>query len=119
MYITGLNSDPTSCDDEIDDETDDDGNQISRKILIGRYRNLGDALQDLGDPILDTSGSRLNPSASEESTPYTLPASLSKNGEGGSKEENASKLKKDLFLAFKEQDKLMLALAPTPSSPRL
>jgi hypothetical protein len=56
MYITGLNSDPTSCDDE----TDDDCDQISRKISIGRYWNPEDALQDLGDPILDTSGSRLN-----------------------------------------------------------
>jgi len=34
--------------------------------------------------------------------PYTLPTSLSKNSKGGSKEENVSKLEKDLFLAFEE-----------------
>jgi hypothetical protein len=58
-------------------------------------------------------------SVSKELTPHTLPASLSKNGKGGSKEENVSKLKKDLLLAFEEQDKLLSALAPAPSSPRL
>jgi hypothetical protein len=51
--------------------------------------------------------------------PYTLYTLLSKNNKGGSKEENLSKLKKDLLLAFKEQDKLLLALAPTPSSLQL
>ena len=61
------------------------------------------------------------PSTSAEPTPYTLPASLSKNSKGESEEENASKLEKDLLLAFEEQDKLLsaLALAPAPSSPRL
>jgi hypothetical protein len=42
--------------------------------------------------------------------PYILLALLSKNGKGGSKKENVFKLKKDLLLAFKEQDKLLLAL---------
>jgi hypothetical protein len=51
--------------------------------------------------------------------PYTLYTSLNKNGKGGSKEENLFKLKKDLLLTFKEQDKLLLVLAPTFSSPRL
>jgi hypothetical protein len=51
--------------------------------------------------------------------PYTLYTLLGKNSKGGSKEENLSKLKKDLLLAFKEQDKLLLVLAPTPSSLRL
>lgn len=59
MYITGRNS---------DDETDDDlpsieelWDRISRKgISIGGYRNPKDTLQDLEDPVLDTSGSRLN-----------------------------------------------------------
>jgi hypothetical protein len=58
-------------------------------------------------------------SAFEELTPYTLLTSLSKNSKGGGKEENVFKLKKDLLLAFKEQDKLLLALAFTPSSSRL
>jgi len=49
--------------------------------------------------------------------PYTLLASLTKNGKGGSKEENVSELEKDLLLAFKEQDKLLLALALALSSP--
>lgn len=57
--------------------------------------------------------------ASEELRLYTLLASLSKNREGGSEEENGSKLEKDLLLAFKEQDKLLSASAPAPSSPRL
>lgn len=45
---------------------------------------------------------------------------LSKNGKGESDKENLSKLKKDLLLAFKEQDKLFFAsvLAPASSSPR-
>jgi hypothetical protein len=34
--------------------------------------------------------------------PYTLPALLNKNSKGGSEEENVSKLKKNLLLAFKE-----------------
>lgn len=51
--------------------------------------------------------------------PYTLLASLTKNGKGGSKEENVSELEKDLLLAFKEQDKLLLALALALSSPQL
>jgi len=59
------------------------------------------------------------PSTSAEPTPYTLPASLSKNSKGESEEENASKLEKDLLLAFEEQDKLLSALAPALSSPRL
>jgi hypothetical protein len=58
------------------------------------------------------------PSASEELTLYTLLTSLSKNNKGENKEENVSKLKKDLLLAFKEQDKLLLALALTLSSLR-
>jgi hypothetical protein len=73
VYITGRNSDPTSCDDEIDDEiddgTDDDlplikelWDQISyKRILTGGYQNPNNPLQDLEDPILDTSRSRLNP----------------------------------------------------------
>jgi hypothetical protein len=36
--------------------------------------------------------------------PYTLLALLSKNSKGRNKEENGFKLKKDLLLAFKEQD---------------
>jgi hypothetical protein len=48
--------------------------------------------------------------------PYTLYALLSKNSKGGSKEETLFKLKKDLLLAFKEQDKLLLASALTLSS---
>jgi hypothetical protein len=59
------------------------------------------------------------PSASEEPMPYTLSASLSKNGEEGSEEENFSELDKDFLLAFKEQDKLFSASAPAPSSSRL
>jgi hypothetical protein len=58
-------------------------------------------------------------SAFEELTPYTLLTLLSKNSKGGGKEENVFKFKKDLLLAFKEQDKLLLALAFTPSSSRL
>ena len=50
---------------------------------------------------------------------YTLPASLSKNSEGESKEENVSELEKDLLLAFEEQDKLLLTLALALNSPRL
>ena len=42
---------------------------------------------------------------------YTLLALLSKNSKGESKEENVFKLKKDLILAFEEQDKLLSALA--------
>jgi hypothetical protein len=55
-------------------------------------------------------------SAFEKLTLYTLLASLSKNNKGESKEENVFKLKKDLLLAFKEQDKLLLALALALSS---
>jgi hypothetical protein len=51
--------------------------------------------------------------------PYTLYALLSKNSKGGSKEETLFKLKKDLLLAFEEQDKLLLASALTLSSPQL
>ena len=51
--------------------------------------------------------------------PYTLYALLSKNSKRGSKEETLFKLKKDLLLAFKEQDKLLLASALTLSSLRL
>jgi hypothetical protein len=40
---------------------------------------------------------------------WSLPASLSKNGEGGSEEENVSEPEKDLLLAFEEQDKLASA----------
>jgi hypothetical protein len=47
---------------------------------------------------------------------YTLLALLSMNNKGESKEENVFKLKKDLLLAFEEQDKLLLALALTLSS---
>jgi len=47
--------------------------------------------------------------------PYTLHALLSKNSKGGSKEETLFKLKKDLLLAFEEQDKLLLASALTLS----
>jgi len=68
---------------------------------------------------IDQHGNDSGPSASEESMPHTLHASLSKNGEGGSGEETLSELEKDLLLAFEEQDKLSLASAPTPSSPRL
>jgi hypothetical protein len=49
---------------------------------------------------------------------YTLLALLSKNNKGKSKEENVFKLKKDLLLAFEEQDKLLSALAFTLSSLR-
>ena len=48
MYITGHNSDPTSCDDEIDNGTDDD------------VWNPKDTPQDLKEPVLNTSRSRLN-----------------------------------------------------------
>jgi hypothetical protein len=58
-------------------------------------------------------------SASEEPTLYTLLASLSKNSKGENKEENVFKLKKDLLLAFEEQDKLLSAPALALSSPRL
>jgi hypothetical protein len=51
--------------------------------------------------------------------PYTLYALLSKNSKGKSKEETLFKLKKDLLLAFEEQDKLSLASALTLSSLRL
>jgi hypothetical protein len=68
---------------------------------------------------IDQHGNDSGPSTSEESMPHTLHASLGKNGEGGSEEENLSELEKDLLLAFEEQDKLSLASAPTPSSPRL
>ena len=50
-------------------------------------------------------------SASEKLMLYTLLALLSKNSKGESKEENVFKLKKDLILAFEEQDKLLSALA--------
>lgn len=72
MY-TGRNNDPTSyddkTDDEIDDGTDDDlpsikelWDQISyKRISTGGYQNPDNTLQDLEDPVLDTSRSRLNP----------------------------------------------------------
>jgi hypothetical protein len=61
------------------------------------------------DQISQHGNDRTMPSASEEPKPYTLPASS----------ENVSELEKDLLLAFEEQDKLLSALVPTPSSPRL
>lgn len=70
------------------------------------------------DQISQHGNDRTMPSASEEPTPYTLPASLSKNSEGESEEENVSELEKDLLPAFEEQDKLLSAPAPALSSPR-
>jgi len=73
------------------------------------------------DQIDQHGNDRTRPSTSEEPTPHTLPASLGKNGEGGSEEEKLSELEMDLLLAFEEQDKLLstLASSPAPSSPRL
>lgn len=65
MYITGRNGEPTTRDDETDDDLpsiEELWDQISRKgISTGGYRNPEDTLQDLQDPVLDTSGSGLNP----------------------------------------------------------
>jgi hypothetical protein len=75
--------------------------------------------RSLQDQINQYSNNRTRPSASKEPTPHTLPTLLGKNDEGESEEENLSKLKKDLLLAFEEQEKSLSALAPAPSSPRL
>jgi hypothetical protein len=71
------------------------------------------------DQINQHGSDRTMPSASEEPTPYTLLASLSKNSEGECKEDNFSQLDKGLLLAFEEQDKLLSASNPAPSSPQL
>jgi hypothetical protein len=47
---------------------------------------------------------------------YILLTLLNKNNKGESKEKNLSKLEKNLLLAFKEQDKLLLVLALILSS---
>jgi hypothetical protein len=71
------------------------------------------------DQINQHGNDRTRPSVSEEPTPYTLPASLGKNGRGGSEEENVSELENDLLPAFNEQDKSLSSSALAPSSPRL
>ena len=66
LCTSGRNCDPTNCDDE----TDDDLPSIEELwdprmgISIGGYRNPEDTFQD-EDPILDTSGSYLNPAHSK------------------------------------------------------
>jgi hypothetical protein len=64
LCTLGRNSDLTNCDDETDDDLpsiEELWDRISRKgISIRGYRNPEDTLQDLEDPILDTSRSRLN-----------------------------------------------------------
>jgi hypothetical protein len=52
----------------------------------------------------------------KELIPYILLTLLNKNNKGESKEKNLSKLEKNLLLAFKEQDKLLLVLALILSS---
>jgi len=65
LCTSGRNSYPTNCDDETDDDLpsiEELWDRISRKgISIGGYQNPEDTLQDLEDPVLDTSRSRLNP----------------------------------------------------------
>jgi hypothetical protein len=51
----------------------------------------------------------------DEPAPYSLPQPLDENGGGGSNE-NATKLERDMQLAFEEQEKS--SLAPAPSFPR-
>jgi hypothetical protein len=48
--------------------------------------------------------------------PHSLPKPLDKDGRGGSKE-NVSKLEKDMLLAFEEQEKSLLATAPSSLQP--
>jgi hypothetical protein len=64
VCIAGRNGDPINRDAETDDDLPsikERWDQISSKgISTGGYWNPEDTLQDLEDPVLDTSGSRLN-----------------------------------------------------------